>query len=71
MFRDLSSTRLSQFNSNTETFVPDGLQECSQMNTNSYRLVNGLVADFYDEGIVKLVQILDKCLNHNGDYREK
>jgi hypothetical protein len=33
--------------------------------------LNKLVADFYDEGIVKLVQLLDKCLNHNEDYVEK
>jgi hypothetical protein len=32
---------------------------------------NCLAADFYDEGIVKLVQRLDKCLNRNGDYVEK
>jgi histone-lysine N-methyltransferase SETMAR len=29
--------------------------------------LNGLAADFYDVGINKLVQHLDKCLNHNGD----
>jgi hypothetical protein len=34
-------------------------------------LLNGLTADFYDEGIMKLVQRLDKCLNRNGDYVEK
>jgi hypothetical protein len=33
--------------------------------------LNGLAADFYDEGTVKLVQLLDKCLNRNGDYVEK
>jgi hypothetical protein len=33
--------------------------------------LNGLVADFYDERTVKLVQHLDKCLNHDGDYVEK
>jgi hypothetical protein len=32
---------------------------------------HGLSADFYDEGIVKLVQHLDKYLNRNGDYVEK
>jgi hypothetical protein len=31
----------------------------------------GLGADFHDEGIVKLVQHLDKCLNRNGDCVEK
>jgi hypothetical protein len=30
--------------------------------------LNGLASDFYDEGIVKLVQHLDKCLNRNRDY---
>jgi hypothetical protein len=30
--------------------------------------LNGLAADFYDEGIVKLVQSLNKCLNRNGNY---
>jgi hypothetical protein len=33
--------------------------------------LNGLAAGFYDEGIVNLMQRLDKCLNHNGDYTEK
>jgi hypothetical protein len=33
--------------------------------------LNGLAADFYDEGIVKLVQRLNKCLNRNGGYIEK
>jgi hypothetical protein len=33
--------------------------------------LNGLAADFCDEGIVKLVQHLDKCLYRNGDYIEK
>jgi hypothetical protein len=32
--------------------------------------LNGLVANFYDEETVKLVQRLDKCPNHN-DYTEK
>jgi hypothetical protein len=32
---------------------------------------NGLVTDFYDERIIKLVQHLGKCLNHNWDYVEK
>jgi hypothetical protein len=27
--------------------------------------------DFCDEGIVKLMQRPDKCLNHNRDYAEK
>jgi hypothetical protein len=33
--------------------------------------LNGPAANFYDKGTVKLVQRLDKCLNHNGDYAEK
>jgi histone-lysine N-methyltransferase SETMAR len=33
--------------------------------------LNGLAANFYDEGIVRLVQCLDKCLNCKGDYIEK
>jgi hypothetical protein len=28
-------------------------------------------ASFYDEGIQKLVQRYDKCLNNGGDYVEK
>jgi hypothetical protein len=28
--------------------------------------LNGLAANFYDQGIVRLVQRLDKCLNLNG-----
>jgi hypothetical protein len=33
--------------------------------------LNGLVADFYDEGTIKIVQRLDKSLNRNGDYVDK
>jgi hypothetical protein len=33
--------------------------------------LNGLLTDFYGEGIIKLVQCLDKSLNHDGDYLEK
>jgi hypothetical protein len=33
--------------------------------------LDGLEADFYDKGIVELVQLLDKCLNCNGVYIEK
>jgi hypothetical protein len=33
--------------------------------------LNGLAAEFYDEGIVKLLSRLDKCLNLYGDYVEK
>jgi hypothetical protein len=33
--------------------------------------LNGLAADFCDEGIVRLVQRLDKCLSLNGDCVEK
>jgi hypothetical protein len=32
---------------------------------------NGLMADFYDAGIQKLVTRYDKCLNLHGDYAEK
>jgi hypothetical protein len=32
---------------------------------------NGSGVDFYDEGIIKLVQHLVRCLNHNGDYVEE
>jgi hypothetical protein len=41
------------------------------MNTSSYRLLEGMAADFYYVGIIRLVQHLDKCLNHNGDHVEK
>jgi hypothetical protein len=33
--------------------------------------LNGLEADFCDEGIMKLVQHLDKCLNRNADLVKK
>jgi hypothetical protein len=33
--------------------------------------LNGLAAEVYDEGIVKLLSRLDKCLNLYGDYVEK
>jgi hypothetical protein len=32
---------------------------------------NGLVADFYNAGIQKLITRYDKCLNLHGDYVEK
>jgi hypothetical protein len=31
--------------------------------------LNEVAADFYDEGIVKLVRRLDKCLNRKGDQK--
>jgi uncharacterized OsmC-like protein len=34
-------------------------------------ILNGLVAEVYDEGIQKLVTRYDKCLNAGGDYVEK
>jgi hypothetical protein len=34
-------------------------------------LLSGLVANFYGERIVKLVQHTNKCLNCNGSYVEK
>jgi hypothetical protein len=77
MFRNLSSMRLSQFNTDTEKLVPNGFQERSQMNTAEEVKdtvadgLNGLAADGYGEGIVRLVQRLDKCLNSNGDYVQK
>jgi hypothetical protein len=76
MFRDLSSTRLSQFNSDTEKCVPDGFQECSHLNTAEVNetvtdWLNGLAADLYDYGIVKLVQRLDKFLQCNEGLRRK
>jgi hypothetical protein len=46
MFRDVASTRWSEFCSDIENGVSDVLQECSQMNTsrrsekNSYKLAN-------------------------------
>jgi hypothetical protein len=33
--------------------------------------LNGLAAKFYDEGSVKLLSRLNKCLNLYGDYVEK
>lgn len=35
------------------------------------RYLNGLAANFFDMGIQKLVQRLQKCLDRNGDYVEK
>jgi hypothetical protein len=33
--------------------------------------LSGLAADVYDEGFMKLVERLDKCLNRNGGFVEK
>jgi hypothetical protein len=33
--------------------------------------LNGVVANFYDEGIIKLVQCLKKYPKYNGNYIEK
>ena len=33
--------------------------------------LNELAASFYDTGILKLSQRLEKCIEHNGDYVEK
>jgi hypothetical protein len=73
MLRDLYSTGLLQFNSDTENCVPDGFQELSQMNKsrrserNVTDWLNELAADCYDVGIFKLVQRLDKLMNRHGD----
>jgi hypothetical protein len=63
MFCNLSSVQLSQCNSNTKEVVPDGFQDCPQTNIEGVKetitdWLNGLVADFYDEGFVKHVQCL-------------
>jgi hypothetical protein len=53
--------RLSQFNSDTEEFVPDGFAECPQMNKAQEvketvpDWLNGLAADLYDEEIGRLL----------------
>jgi hypothetical protein len=68
MTRDLFPTRLSEFHTDRVTFVPEELQGCSQMNTTRSKINScGLTADFCDEGIVKTVQSLNKCLNPNED----
>jgi hypothetical protein len=46
------------------------LQDCHSSTPIQKYLLNGLVSDF-DEGIIKLVQYLDKCPNRNGNYIEK
>jgi hypothetical protein len=67
----------SEFNSDTEKCLPDGFQESFQMSRsrkcerNIMDWLNGLVANVYVEGMIKLMQHLDKCLNLNGDYIEK
>jgi hypothetical protein len=33
--------------------------------------LNGLMAEFCNEGIISLVQHLDRCLNRSVDYVEK
>jgi hypothetical protein len=42
-----------------------------QVNETITDWLNGLTADFCDEGIVTLVQRPDKYLNRKGDYVEK
>jgi hypothetical protein len=48
MFRDLSSTILSQFNSDTEKWQTDASWRKAKERVTDW--LNGLVADFYDEG---------------------
>jgi hypothetical protein len=73
MFRGVSYARLSQFNSDTKktyaTWVPRMLTEEVKETVTDW--LNGLAADCYDEGIIKLVQCLDKCLNRNGGCAEQ
>ena len=35
------------------------------------RYLNDMAASFYDTGILKLPQRLEKCIERNGDYVEK
>jgi hypothetical protein len=57
MFHDVTSMRLSQFNSDTEKSVPCRFKECSYMKQAEdvkeavMGWLNGLVADFCDEGL--------------------
>jgi hypothetical protein len=59
IFRGLSSTRLSQFNSDTEKCKWMATDEEVEETVTDW--LNGLVANFCDEGIVKIVQRLDKA----------
>jgi hypothetical protein len=43
----------------------------SEVEETAVDLFNGPVADFYDEGIVKLMQSLDMCLNHSGGSHKR
>jgi elongation factor P hydroxylase len=72
MFFKLSSMRLSQFDFDTEQFVPDGFQECSQRGHKQKNCkkqlmnwLNGLAAHFYDRSsIITTVLALDD--DHNN-----
>jgi hypothetical protein len=75
MFCNLSSVLLSQCNSSTKEVVRDGFQDCPQTNIGEVKetisdWLNGLVADFYDEGFVKHVQCLHMP-ESQWDYAEK
>jgi hypothetical protein len=54
-FYNLSSTRLPQLKIKTEKFCRLG----EEVEETVMDLLNGLAADFYDEKIIKLVQLLD------------
>jgi hypothetical protein len=68
MFHELSSTDCCHSSTPTQENLCQMDEEVKETVTN---WLNGLAANFYVEGIVKLVQSFDKCLNRNWDYVDK
>jgi hypothetical protein len=65
VFRHLSSTRLPQFNSNTEKFVPRVFQECSHMNMS--RNIWMLLGQLWN---AITYRVMNKSLNHTVKREE-
>ena len=48
-----------------------GMDDDNKVKEEVKRYLNELPASFYDTGILKLPQRLEKCIERNGDYVEK
>jgi hypothetical protein len=63
--------RITLFSTYTRFLVAERCSSDDEVKTAEQRWVKKLAADFFDEGIQKLVPRYDKCLSLGGNYVEK
>ena len=44
---------------------------CEQIPEVNKSMIGNVAGEFYDKGIRKMPQCMQKCIDHNGDYIEK